>query len=202
MHRAKPDECLSTIAFAYGFFADTIWEHPENAALRRERGDPNVLAAGDDVFIPDLRVGQASCATGRQHVFRRRGVPEYFRLRLSRYGKPRADEPYRLDVDGTPHEGRTDANGKIEVRIPPNARLAVVLIGDERYELALGRVDPVSGEAGVRQRLENLGYLASKAVPASELAAAVARFQIEAQLEATGEVDDKTRERLRAAHGC
>lgn len=201
-HRVRSGECISSVALAYGFFPDTIWDHPENAALREERADPNVLADGDEVFIPDRRPRVVTCATDQTHRFKRRGVPEYFRLQLARYGQPRAGEPFQLEVDGVLHEGRTDADGKIEVRIPPNARRAVLIIGEDRYELALGHVDPITHEAGVRQRLENLGYLASKTASAHELAVALHRFQIDQELEPTGELTDETRDKLRAAHGC
>src|SRR5689334_1917583 len=99
-HRVADGECLSSIAYQYGFFPGTIWDAPENAALRRQRANPNVLRAGDVVTIPDPRVASSECATDERHVFRRKGVPERLRFQFLLAGEPRASEPYELEVDG------------------------------------------------------------------------------------------------------
>jgi Putative peptidoglycan binding domain len=197
-HRVREGDCISSIAFESGFFPDTVWKHPENAALRDKRADPNVLAPGDQVFVPDLRPSAAAGATGRRHCFRRLGVPEHLRLTLASYGKPRANARYRLEIDGAPRRGVTDAEGRIDVPIPPNARRAVLVVGEDRYELTLGGVDPLNEDAGTRHRLENLGYLTATV---TDLAVAIARFQADHRLPSTGKLDDATRAELGEAHG-
>src|SRR5262245_51728275 len=55
-HTIQTGECISSVAYRYGFFPSTIWDHPENAELKRLRRDPNVLYADDAVHVPELRV--------------------------------------------------------------------------------------------------------------------------------------------------
>jgi hypothetical protein len=42
-HTVQNGECLSSIAFQYGFFVSTIWDDPDNAQLRGQRKDHNIL---------------------------------------------------------------------------------------------------------------------------------------------------------------
>ncbi|MDB4985397.1 MAG: hypothetical protein JWN04_575, partial [Myxococcaceae bacterium] len=41
----------------------TIWEAPENEALRQLRRNPNVVWAGDSVFVPGAELGELERAT-------------------------------------------------------------------------------------------------------------------------------------------
>ena len=75
-------ECLSSIAFEKGFLWETIWNHSENQRLKSERKDPNVLQPGDELFIPDKDLKKFSKPTEAEHVFRRKGTPAKFRLRI------------------------------------------------------------------------------------------------------------------------
>ena len=75
VHVIAEGECLSSVAFENGYFPGTIWERPENDALRELRGDPNVLSPGDKLFVPDKEPKTTTCATGKVHRFTRRGVP-------------------------------------------------------------------------------------------------------------------------------
>lgn len=211
-HVVQPGDCIESIALQYGFFADSLWEHPENAELRRLRSDPHVLLPGDVVHVPDLQVKTAEAGTGRRHVFRRRGVPAKFRVVLEADGRPRPDLEYELRVDGRVFRGRTGPAGEIEHWIPPNAREAELSVGEvEAYHFRLGRLLPATEPGGVRARLENLGYLAREvedeedgeagADPAAALSLAIAVFQASQGLEPTGAMDDGTRDALVAEHG-
>ena len=92
-HKIKQGECISSIAEHYGFFPDDIWDDPANAELKEKRKDKNVLFAGDLVVIPDKRLLEETCATEQHHRFRRKRVPEIFRVRLRLLdGEPRADK--------------------------------------------------------------------------------------------------------------
>jgi outer membrane protein OmpA-like peptidoglycan-associated protein len=73
-HTVLPDESLADIARRYGFHPDTLWNDASNETLRKKRPGPDFITEGDLVAIPDPRQREESCATGRLHVFRRRGA--------------------------------------------------------------------------------------------------------------------------------
>jgi hypothetical protein len=64
-HVIEQGEHLSHLAAQYGFRDYlTIWDHPNNAALKDKRQNPNVLFPGDSVFIPDKEKKSVSRPTG------------------------------------------------------------------------------------------------------------------------------------------
>jgi hypothetical protein len=81
-HTVQEGDCISSIADQYGLFWQTIWNHSSNAALKQQRGDPNILKPGDTVFVPDRREKFEACATDQRHRFILKGVPAKLRLRL------------------------------------------------------------------------------------------------------------------------
>jgi hypothetical protein len=205
-HKVKAGECIASIAFKYGFFPESIWNDPKNRELKDKRKDPNVLLAGDTVYVRDKEAKEESCAAEQRHRFKRKGVPEKLRLQfLLADGSPRKDEPYELDVDGNLLSGRTDGQGRIEQSIPPNAQRAVVLLGaaQEEFAFALGGLDPIEEVRGVQGRLLNLGYYNGSVD--GELGeatrAAISAFQRGAGIKASGEVDKKTRDALKKKYG-
>jgi hypothetical protein len=163
-HQVKPGDCFTSIAFENGFFWQTLWDHPENEALREERGNPFTLIPGvDSVVVPDVRTREEACATERVHTFRRRGVPAKLKLRLLDHdGTPRAGAEYFLEVDGElrPNDKKADGEGKIEEFIPNNARKARLFLrgGEEIIEIDLGYLQPSSAVRGAQARLANVGF--------------------------------------------
>jgi hypothetical protein len=160
-HTVRAGECLSSIADLYGLFPDTIWNDPANSHVKQQRKNPNILLAGDQLIIPDKRLKEASGSTDTRHRFRKKGVPAVLRLQVFEGETFRANQEYRLWIDGsTILTGSTDAMGVIEHSIPPRARKAVLIIGPDqyRYELELGAMDPLSEVSGIKARLNNLGY--------------------------------------------
>ena len=68
-HVVTQGEHLSQIAKRYGFRdSRTVWDHPDNAALRERRPSPNVLLPGDVIQIPAKRLGRLPCATHRFQI--------------------------------------------------------------------------------------------------------------------------------------
>jgi hypothetical protein len=232
-YRVQPGDCIQSIAAEFGFAPDTVWDHGDNAELRALRKNPDLLMPGDTVVVPEKRIKTHDGATGKRHLFRRRGVPAKLRLRIlgpllclpkaapppdpaaelvegPRPGDPEqgplADAAYRISVDGGPwRTGKTDADGFLEMSIPPRARRAeLVLEPDTERErsiaLELGGLDPIATESGVRQRLANLGFPAGSS-GAAELDRALSSFQATHELAVTGELDEPTRARLLEIHG-
>src|SRR5262245_51865590 len=92
-HRVKQGEHLSRLAQQYGF-SDycTIWNHPQNAELKRKRNNPNVLYPGDILFIPDRELCEEVRPTDQCHAFVLRRPNLKLRLVLEdQYEKPVAN---------------------------------------------------------------------------------------------------------------
>jgi hypothetical protein len=207
-HVVQPGECIASIAFAHGHFPATIWDAPENEALRQRRGHPNVLEAGDVVIVPDKRSRVATVTTGQRHVFRRKGIPEKLQLQFMLAGEPRDHETYELRVDGmvVATDALTDDEGRIEHYIPPHAERAEVrfLETGDTHVFALGELDPLDTVAGVQGRLESLGYAAGPrgaALDHPQLRSALIHYQVARGLETTGTPDDATVAALRQDYG-
>jgi peptidoglycan hydrolase-like protein with peptidoglycan-binding domain len=123
---------------------------------------------------------------------------------------PRAGVGYRLTIDGRTRAGVTDADGRLEEPIAPDAHAATLSFDDDpdgdEIALRLGYLAPVTELAGVRARLTNLGFAPGRDDDDDDDDAqtrdAVREFQLEHGLAATGELDDGTRDALRRAHGC
>jgi Putative peptidoglycan binding domain len=201
-------ECISSISFDLGFAPKTIWNHPQNADLKRTRKDPNVLFPGDLVFVPEKEIRIETRPTDARHLFVRKGVPEFLSLRFLHDQEPCAGEHYMLIVDDSfGPSGELDADGACIVPIPPGSRSASLTLGDpgkgEVYRLLLGHLDPVEEISGVQWRLSNLGYFetAADGQDSPELEEAVKAFQLDHDLPAGNGLDDATRQKLKDVHG-
>ncbi len=211
-HVVKRGECLSSIAFASGFFWETLWDHPDNADLKQLRGDPFSLAPGDVVQIPDLRPKSESRATGQTHTFRRKGVPAKVRVQLlDDAGEPRPGVPYRLSIDGDelPGDLQSDADGWVDHWISPAATEGLLEVGEpdadgaysEAYQLQLGQARPHDTPDGAADRLRALGFLHADDTDEDDTEAAIEDFQVAHGIEPTGELDEQTTAALQEAFG-
>ena len=155
-------DCLTSIAAQSGFALETLWNHPQNAALKARRGDPNLLNPGDQVFIPDLRGREVERACNRRHTFRRKSVPAKFRIRLIEENAPRSHVPYSLTAGEQTFTGQSDAGGLIEAAIPPMLQMLTLTLGSgeeaQTFEINLGYLNPITTVSGIKARLNNLGF--------------------------------------------
>jgi hypothetical protein len=69
-HTVARGECIFTIANATGHKWETIWDAPENKALRDKRQQPGVLLAGDVVAVPALTPKSVSLAMDATHTLK------------------------------------------------------------------------------------------------------------------------------------
>ena len=211
-HTVVQGEHLSRIAKHYGF-SDyrTIWDHPQNAALKQKRGNPNVLFPGDRLHIPDRAVREESRPTDATHRFKVTGRRLVLRLVLEdMYEKPVANAPCQLFVEGEKQDLTTDGKGKIEVTIPPTAEQGLLLVKSKETavdEIAIpvkiGHLDPVEEITGQKARLANLGYYVGAIDEAenADFRLAVEEFQCEHGLTVDGVCGPATRAKLKTAHG-
>lgn len=204
---SKPDrevvgegDCISSLALEHGVGPEAIWEHPQNASLAQVRSDPNVLARGDEVAIPEIEPATFDIPSGDRHVFVVPGTHVRLRLCLQRDQQTIADTEYELRFGATALGGTTDGEGRLEELLPAyvtGARLTLVDSG-EAYDLQIGSLEPADTELGATQRLFNLGFFGI----ADELRDACRRFQAAHGLEEDGELSKATVAGLVDAHGC
>lgn len=203
-HEVEQGESVISLSEEYGFFADTIWNDPDNAELKKKRKHKNILMPGDVVVIRDVRMKEVDKPTAKQHIFRRKGIPALYRLQLFDLERPRANQKYRLTVDGKLYEGRTDEHGVLEEKIPTHSKEGELVIGPDNYTLLIrfGYLDPINEISGAQKRLNNMGYDCGAANGELNEAtrAALTDFQRRFELELTGELDQRTLKKLEEMH--
>ena len=94
-YRVRAGDCIASIAERAGVSVETIWNHPQNEQLRRQRDDPNVLYPGDIVFVPEREPGSFSGACEQRHRFRRLGVPLRLRMRIMQFPEEQDEQQPR-----------------------------------------------------------------------------------------------------------
>ena len=173
-YTVKQGDCISSIAYEHKMFPKTIWDHPDNAELKKLRKDPNALFPGDSLVIPEKQLKEEQCQPEQKHSFRRKGVPERLRIKFcvgdyeEEDDTPRKAVPYTLDIttkSGRPvdrREGKTDDKGYLDEPIPPDAIKGKIILDEgedeEVHEGMLGHLDPIDTISGVQARLNNLDY--------------------------------------------
>jgi len=63
-HLVRPGDCIASLAATCGVSVATIWDHPDNAALRQRRASPHQLMPGD-VVRPQLSKASRESASVR-----------------------------------------------------------------------------------------------------------------------------------------
>lgn len=139
IHVVQQGECVNSIAYRHGFAWETVWKDPQNAGLRRKRQIPGVLSPGDEIFIPELRSREESCATEKRHRFKVKGVPAKLRLRLMKEPEPAeeqsggAQETIRQSPDGRELTIETEPRDEESQEDEPWADAPYVLQIDGRF---------------------------------------------------------------------
>jgi len=213
-HVVAQGEHLSGIAHQYGYRSyKEIWNHPNNAELKNERKNPNVLYPGDQLFIPDKKKGEYSRSTDATHKFQVKLSPLKLRLTLEdQYEKPIAGADCLLVIDGDSKHLTTDGKGKIEVPIPPTAHEAYLVVNDAsqtpydgvNIPIKIGNLDPEKEVSGQQARLKNLGYFWGDVdgQDSDDFESAVEEFQCDHSLKVDGICGPKTQAKLKEVHGC
>jgi N-acetylmuramoyl-L-alanine amidase len=197
---------LDRLAFRFGTTAQLLWSNSLNADLAHRRPNPNTLLPGDVLFVPSAPPPALPLRVGTTNRFVATVPRVTMRLRLRGRGLAFANEPFELrgvepplGVRGTVGE---DATAVFDVPVwLPEAELYFPGL-DVSVRFSIGHLDPINEPSGVAQRLRNLGFLPHRTVTSSpeRVREAVARFQSEAGLPATGDVDDATLAALAFAH--
>jgi Putative peptidoglycan binding domain len=207
-YTVKRGDDIMSIAAENGFLWDTIWNHPDNAQLKRLRPDPGILFQGDIVVIPNPTLRSETAPTDQLNKFVKRTVLVQVRLRLLDYKRQaRVNVRFVANVDGVVIKGQSDGDGYITLTVQPTAKKLILKVTDgkrtEEYKLPLGYIDPIDELSGVQQRLVNLGYpCAPEEGTLGDLTRiSVSAFQKEMNLDVNGELDDTIRQKLKETHG-
>jgi hypothetical protein len=228
IHKVKQGEHLTSIASMYGFrdFL-TIWLHPDNSDLRRQRRNPNLLFPGDEVSIPEKQQKSEPVVTDKVHRFQIEGQKKLLLQIIVQdmNATTRKDTFYFLRVHEDVFAHNTDANGMTKDQIDAPDRDGELLLDDSRllFRLKIGHLNPliespekVADEkdrreaiAGWQDRLNNLGYFAGY-TPTNDrqLRWAIEEFQCEhgwnpvKGKKPTGKTDGETRDKLEEVYGC
>jgi Putative peptidoglycan binding domain len=205
-HTVKQGDHISRITEQYRFRDyHTIWDHPNNAALKQKRQNPNVLFPGDQLFIPDKQYKKIGRATTKTHKFKIKTQTVMLRLVLRDLNsEPFRNLPCKLEVEGKTYQLKTNADGLIEQLIPKTAETGSITFQQFVVPLRIGHLDPVEEITGWRARLNNLGYNAGKSddVQDPQLRSAVEEFQIDYNLKVDGNFGPQTGAKLKEVHGC
>lgn len=197
---------MISLSDRHGFFPQTVWDDPENAALKKLRPDMNVLFPGDTVTIPDLRPRLEKRPAGAKHRFQRKGVPAMFRLQVFHHNIPQANEPFTLTVDGKQQTGTTDGQGIVACFVPAQSKQGKLVVGklpnEVNIDLDFGHLDPIGEVTGVQHRLTNLGYPCDPIDGEwnESTKQALCEFQRNHKLKVTGEFDAATKTRIETIH--
>ncbi len=203
-HTVKQGEDLKKILGRhYGFMPNSrVVDHPDNRELFDSR-DAVILNEGDRIFIPEMEVGEQSVSSESTHRFVFKGMRK-LQLELKEDDEsPMANKDYRIFVDGTWLEGQTDSDGKLVKMVPYYAEKATLVIDGSEIEVDIAHLDPIETVKGVQARLSNLGYICGEVdgEAGEKTRAALVKFQEDNDLEATGELTDETRAKLKEIYG-
>lgn len=212
-HIIQQGEYLSFIARKHGFTSYlTIWDHPQNAELKKKRKNPNVLMPGDRLFVPIRDLKEESRSTEQRHRFQAKREKLVLRLVLEElYDRPIAGAQCEVYVDGKLFKLTTDDTGKIEQEIPSDAQAGRLILRNAEtglqevpIEIRIGSLDPVEEVSGQVARLSNLGYYRGPLdeIDEKELLSAIEEFQCEQELQVDGKCGSKTQAKLKQVHGC
>ncbi|MGE0438842.1 MAG: peptidoglycan-binding protein [Gemmatimonadales bacterium] len=204
-HTARLGDHLSRVAATFGFRSYApLWNHPDNRVLRTRRANPNILAEGDSIHVPELIDQEVDRPTEQRHRFRAELHPLEVRISLRQWtGTPRTDEVTEVLLDGRP--GPFTVVGPGVIAIPVGVLTDRVVVTTAAGELVgrVGFLQPVDTPAGQRERLTNLGYQAGDSADPRQLdfRSAVEEFQCDHGLVVDGVVGPVTRGKLVAVHG-
>jgi hypothetical protein len=185
-----------------------IWALGQNAGLRSNRPDPNLLAPGDSVFVPKVEPKTTSHPTDAAHEFVRDQDQDKLILRFNGvkvYIQNFGPIAYTLTVAGTPKTGTISSeDDQVEVPLPIGTKEATLDIGGITRTLTVGGLQPIARLAGMQARLNNQGFFDGPVdnVDGPLTKQGVTGFQEYYKLKIDGDVGPETRGQMKTVYGC
>lgn len=208
LHKVAQGECMASIAQKYKFIDyHEIYDHPKNAQLKNKRPNPNILAEGDAVFIPDKQDKKAGANTTQMNTYSLKGTGlKYKTIIRDGKGKPIANAAYVLTLPNQTMTGTTGGDGLLEKEIPLDAETGELTLTEMNitWKLHFGHLDPIDTITGVQARLNSLGYKINSVSGSLDdsTKTALSAFQKDNGLTVSGSIDSTTRSKLEEMHGC
>jgi hypothetical protein len=218
-HVVAENEHLLGIAAKYGFpNMEPIWNDPLNQKLKDLRKNPNILLAGDEIFIPDLETKQHDAETDKRHRFELNVESLELHIKVNDLGfQPIHGEAFLAGDSGS--TAMRQQGDIFEADVPPDAVKGVLdfpLSKTQRQRppitVEIGRLDPLDTLSGQQQRLNNLGYFAGFVPPRpdeikrpdSQFRWAVEEFQRDhmGEQQVDGVLGSNTLQKLKKVYGC
>jgi N-acetylmuramoyl-L-alanine amidase len=194
---------LAKIAMRVGVDADTLWNDPQNAELKRTR-DPNQLHPGDLIYLPGAAPQPLDLAPNTTNRYVADIPTTTVHLALRAF----PNEAYEVTGHGLDDKGTTDGDGGLKVEVPLDVHEVRINLTKRGVvqRVRVGGMDPIDEPSGVRKRLQHLGFRGSAdtdddGATEQDDANALRRFQLAHGLPPTGELDDATKAELLKQHG-
>ena len=202
---------LLKIALQMGFDADTVWQDPKNADLRKSRPSMNVLCVGDVLYVPKTPARQwMPVKVGSANPYVAKVPTVKIAVKFAYEGKPLASE--KCTIRELPELGTltTTSDGTLLFAAPLNLQVVTAMFSGPGIiqPLSIGHLDPVSELTGVYQRLSNLAFVLDDpsyagTVDEQSLREPLSAFEsAEGLADATGDLNDDVRAKLKTAYGC
>jgi N-acetylmuramoyl-L-alanine amidase len=210
-HVVRRGECLSDLAYRRATSPELVWTHPKNAELKAARPNPEVLAPGDLIWLPQEPARSAFDVWPGATVNAFATIPSRtLSVRLiDDHGAPLVHESFSVVGGKASPPAMTDGAGQALFEVPLTAKEAVLSLSSRAIRLVVrpGRLDPLCTLTGAVGRLQNLGYgvLEIDGLSSSErdeyATFLLAWFQRDQALPATGTLDEATRAALSTIAG-
>lgn len=211
-HTAQLGDCIGSLSKLYGFATHkTIYNDGANAALKGHRPNPNVLAEGDVLSIPDKVPKDVQAAAGTVQKFKVDVLETLLRIVVQDdQGTALGAKKYKLTVGAQAFEGKTLPDGKIEHPIEADDTAATLElwlkvepgIDGLLFHLELGSLEHESKDRACKARLMNLAFECGSLTGTLDDATrdAIRGFQKKNSITVNGTLDAATRNMLRQNH--
>jgi hypothetical protein len=207
----RKGDYLLKIALQMGFDAETIWQDPKNAGLRKSRPSMNVLCVGDVLYVPKTPARQwMPVKVGSANPYVAKVPTVKIAVKFAYEGKPLASEECTLRE--LPELGTltTTSDGTLRFEAPVNLQVVTARFSGPGIiqPLCIGHLDPVNELTGVHQRLNNLAFVLDDpsdvgTVDEQSIREPLSAFEsAEGLADATGDLNDDVRAKLKTVHGC
>ncbi|MCK5791810.1 MAG: peptidoglycan-binding protein [Ketobacter sp.] len=216
IHIVKPGENLAKIARRHKIanWRD-IYHHADNAQLRKRRPNPNILFAGDEVFIPEQKQKSVYVRTGAKHRFVvKEGEPQTLVFRLTDHGgRPMPNVAVDFQLDGRSQTRVSNHSGEIQIVVKKTdiEEFPLNVYADpaaeqpsHRFIVKPGFLDPVDTVSGIQARLNSLGHDCGVAdgIYGNKTKAGIESFEQANDLPVTGQISASLYGAVEREYGC